>query len=106
MSSQLWNEQRLSRSRRLPVVIADIFDGAQNWSVREQQGFYDEISKSMEKMLILENESAWDAMSSMISPLLESYDSNDTKQAKRIVAKLESMIPNEVSKSPAVTREA
>jgi hypothetical protein len=39
-SSYLANEQRLSRSRRLPKVIADVFEATKNWSVWESRGIH------------------------------------------------------------------
>lgn len=56
-SPQLANEQRLSRNRRLPKVIADLFSAAQTWTQWEGRGFYEEILKTAETMLVSEGDS-------------------------------------------------
>jgi len=55
-SSPLANEQRLSRNRRLPKVVADLFSAAQTWTSWEARGFHEEILKTAEAMLISEGD--------------------------------------------------
>jgi hypothetical protein len=94
-SSPLANEQRLSRNRRLPKVIADVFDATSAWSSWERRGFHEEILKTTESMLIAEKMSARDALNASIAPLLEAHhNSNTTPSAPSIVA-MKKMIQNE-----------
>ncbi|EKG10383.1 Basic-leucine zipper (bZIP) transcription factor [Macrophomina phaseolina MS6] len=53
-SSLLAAEQRLSRNRRLPKVLAEVFHAAGAWSAWERRGFYEEILQSAESMLVAE----------------------------------------------------
>lgn len=53
-SSLLAAEQRLSRNRRLPKVLAEVFAAAGAWSAWERRGFYEEILQSAESMLVAE----------------------------------------------------
>lgn len=56
-SSYLAGEQHLSRSRRLPKLLADLFAAAQSWNAREQRGFHDEVLKTAEAILAAEERS-------------------------------------------------
>lgn len=56
-SSYLAGEQHLSRSRRLPKLLADLFAAAQSWNTREQRGFHDEVLKTAEAILGAEERS-------------------------------------------------
>lgn len=53
-TSPLVIEQHLSRNRRLPKVIADVFQATNNWTPWERCGFHEEILKTAESMLIPE----------------------------------------------------
>lgn len=50
-SSSLSSEQRLSRMRRLPGLIAALRDTSAGWTQWERQGYQDEILKSAESIL-------------------------------------------------------
>lgn len=54
-SSTLAMEQRLSRNRGLPNVIAELFRSAGCWSDWERRGFHEELLKTTEMMLITES---------------------------------------------------
>ncbi|XPS69777.1 hypothetical protein M3J09_002034 [Ascochyta lentis] len=54
-TSFLCNEQRLSRNRRLPGVIASLFCATTEWTPWERRGFQEEILKATEAMLISES---------------------------------------------------
>ncbi|KAL6903108.1 hypothetical protein GGI43DRAFT_401264, partial [Trichoderma evansii] len=69
-SSLLASEQRLSRNRRLPKVLAEIFHAAGNWSDLEQRGLREEILNQTESMLILEGNGAFDTLQASINHLL------------------------------------
>ncbi|GAM86519.1 hypothetical protein ANO11243_045330 [Dothideomycetidae sp. 11243] len=53
-SSPLFNDQRLSRNRRLPRVLAALRDAAQDWSEWERRGFQEEIIRAAEENLVKE----------------------------------------------------
>ena len=53
-SPDLSNEQRLSRMRRLPDLLAAVRDSSTRWTQRERQGYQDEILKSGENILSAE----------------------------------------------------
>lgn len=53
-TSLICNEQRLSRNRRLPTVLASVCDNATKWSSWERRGFQEEILKATEAMLLSE----------------------------------------------------
>ena len=53
-SSTMYNEQRLSRCRRLPAALSEIFDSSADWAPQEQQRFNDELIRMVETMLVAE----------------------------------------------------
>ena len=57
-SSPLAYEQRLSRTRRLPKVIADVCHTADQWDSRERRGLQEEIVKTTENLLSSEGDDA------------------------------------------------
>lgn len=52
--SILSNEQRLSRNRRLPGILAELREKSKGWTQWERQGYEDEILKSAESILVAE----------------------------------------------------
>lgn len=96
-SSQLSNEQRMSRKRRLPGVISDLVRSAEQWSTQERCGFDDELLKATEAMLISENNKANDAMQSGITELLDAVDNGTELPIAETLSKLRSTISNDVS---------
>lgn len=54
-SSTLAMEQRLSRNRGLPNVIAELFRSASCWSDWERRGFHEELLKTTESVLVSES---------------------------------------------------
>ncbi|RYP75283.1 hypothetical protein DL771_002503 [Monosporascus sp. 5C6A] len=70
-ASFLYNEQRLSRNRRLPGVVASVFCAATKWSAWESRGFHEEILKATEAMLISESEEAWSELQAEAARVLE-----------------------------------
>jgi hypothetical protein len=96
-SSPLANEQRLSRNRRLPKVIADLFCATKEWSTWERWGFHEEILKTTETMLISENSKARSAVDASIAPLLKAQNGTNTAHAEQAILVLKKKIPNEVS---------
>lgn len=97
-SLQLHNEQRQSRSRRLPALISELVLDAKHWSSKERQGFYDEISKATEDTLIAEMHDSKDSICNAVDPLFESYNGEDPLQASHILTALRLSVPNQVSR--------
>jgi hypothetical protein len=70
-ASFLCNEQRLSRNRRLPGVIASVFCATTKWSTWERRGFHEEILKATETMLISESLEAQSDLQTRVACVLE-----------------------------------
>lgn len=100
-SSPLANEQRLSRNRRLPKVIDDVFRATEGWSSWERRGFHEEILKTAESMLTSEGAGARSSLMSKITPLLESHDASNPAATAEALVNLKRSIQNEVSKPAA-----
>lgn len=97
-ASSLANEQRLSRNRRLPKVIADVFQATKGWSTWERRGFQEEILKTAESMLISEGAGARSSVMSKIEPLLDSHDPTNPDATADALINLKRSIQDEVSK--------
>ncbi|PKK47308.1 hypothetical protein CI102_9087 [Trichoderma harzianum] len=69
-ASQLFHEQRFSRHRRLPVVFADILEGARRWKPSERRGLGEEVLKEAEAVLIAEISQAWKALQPLTDTVL------------------------------------
>ncbi|RFU76198.1 bzip transcription factor, bzip-1 [Trichoderma arundinaceum] len=98
-ASPLANEQRLSRNRRLPKVIDDVFQATKQWSSWERRGFQEEILKTAESMLISEGAGARSSLMSKITPLLDSHDATNPVATAEALVNLKRSIQDEVSKS-------
>lgn len=98
-TSSLANEQRLSRNRRLPKVIDDVFRATKEWSSWERRGFQEEILKTAESMLISEGAGARSSLMTKIAPLLESHDATSPVATAEALVNLKRSIQDEVSKS-------
>nr|C5H883.1 RecName: Full=Transcription factor radR; AltName: Full=Radicicol biosynthesis cluster regulator [Floropilus chiversii]ACM42404.1 RadR putative transcriptional regulator [Floropilus chiversii] len=91
-SSRLASEQRLSRNRRLPRVIAEIFRAASHWSAWERGGMNQEVIKSAECLLISEGTAARNALEGSLSLLVDGGNgSGDASSVERLV---QNEIPN------------
>ncbi|KAL7934555.1 hypothetical protein V8C35DRAFT_31366 [Trichoderma chlorosporum] len=97
-SSPLANEQRLSRNRRLPKVIDDVFRATKGWSTWERRGFQEEILKTAESMLISESAGARSSIMAKIEPLLDSHDPTNPESTAEGLLNLKRSIQDEVSK--------
>ena len=97
-SSSLSNEQRLSRNRRLPKVLFELFQATSSWSEWERRGFQEEILKTAENMLSLEGDSARRSLEIKLTPLLDALDDeNNVAAAKRqSIHAMKLLIQNEV----------
>lgn len=92
-SSALANEQRLSRNRRLPKVLSDLFHAADGWTPWERRGFHEEILKTAESMLISEGGVAKHTLLTKLSPLLD----NQEACTPEIVNAMKRSVQNDVS---------
>ncbi|KAL7947433.1 hypothetical protein V8C42DRAFT_286087 [Trichoderma barbatum] len=102
-ASPLANEQRLSRNRRLPKVIDDVFRATKGWSTWERRGFQEEILKTAESMLISEGASARSSVMAKIAPLLDSYDTTNPEATAEALVNLKRSIQDELPNSWALT---
>ncbi|KAF7552265.1 hypothetical protein G7Z17_g4444 [Cylindrodendrum hubeiense] len=68
-SSPLAIEQRLSRNRGLPSVVADVFRDARRWSDWERRGFDEELLKTTERMLVSEGEDSRGSLEAILNLL-------------------------------------
>lgn len=94
--SFLCNEQRLSRNRRLPGVIASVFGAATKWSTWERRGFYEEILKATESMLISESLEAQDDLQMKAARVMEAPRSTLPRTASA-VSPLKKSVTSKVS---------
>lgn len=72
--SPLANTQRLSRNRRLPKVLMDLFEAAQKWTAWERRGFHEEILKNSGSMLTAEGCAARNSLLAKLSPMFDEQD--------------------------------
>ncbi|KAF6795318.1 hypothetical protein CSOJ01_13499 [Colletotrichum sojae] len=91
-SSPLANEQRLSRNRRLPRVVSDVYRRAGGWSSWERRGFYEEMLKIAEAMLASEGAAARASLAEGILPLADGGDRD--KVCLRIRRMVQEQVPN------------
>ena len=96
-ASFLCNEQRLSRNRRLPGVIASVFCAATKWSTWERRGFHEEILKATEAMLISESLEAQSDLQTRAARVLEAPRSTLPSVASE-VSPLKKSITSKVSR--------
>ncbi|KAF2624090.1 hypothetical protein BU25DRAFT_305328, partial [Macroventuria anomochaeta] len=94
-ASFLCNEQRLSRNRRFPGVIASLFCAAAKWTTWERRGFQEEILKATEAMLISESVEAHIDLQAKAVRALEAPRSS-LSSVKLIVSPLKNNITSKV----------
>ncbi|POR34499.1 Uncharacterized protein TPAR_05301 [Tolypocladium paradoxum] len=102
-TSPLANEQHLSRNRRLPKVISDVFQATDNWTHWERRGFQEEILKTAESMLISEGSGGRSSLLSQIRPLIETQDGAIPPNAGEVLLGMKKTIQNELPNSWALT---
>ncbi|PNY24618.1 Uncharacterized protein TCAP_05445 [Tolypocladium capitatum] len=96
-TSPLANEQHLSRSRRLPKVISDVFQATGSWTHWERRGFQEEIVKMAESVLVSEGSGVGvgSSLTSQIGPLIEARDGPVVAEALLGIKKsVQSDLPN------------
>ncbi|ESA42494.1 hypothetical protein NCU01074 [Neurospora crassa OR74A] len=96
-SSSLAVEQRLSRTRRLPKLFADVFSAAQQeWGAREQRPLFDEILRMSEGMLIGEARGVHSTLHASIGGLARSA-AKDHETGKSAVSGLKRLMEDNLS---------
>lgn len=94
--SPLASEQQLSRNRRLPKVLAEIFHAAGNWSDLEQRGLREEILSQTESMLILEGNGAFDTLQASMNHLLNAQIEVNSTSTTQTILSVKRTIRNQV----------
>ncbi|KAK1239002.1 hypothetical protein MKX08_006063 [Trichoderma sp. CBMAI-0020] len=101
-ASPLANEQRLSRNRRLPKVIDNVFQATTQWSAWERRGFQEEIFKTAESMLKSEAINAHSPLMAKITPLLDLHDLTNPASTAEAIVELKRSIQDELPNSWAL----
>jgi hypothetical protein len=70
-SSFIANEQRMSRTRRLPAVLSQLFSATTSWSEWERRGIDEEIIKITESLLLSETGACHSALDEKLLPLVD-----------------------------------
>jgi hypothetical protein len=100
-SSLLAYEQRLSRNRRLPKVIAEVSHAANQWTSWEKRGFQEEILKTSESILAAESNSVRNTLIPKIVLLMhERKFSADKSSISQVIPLMKKLVQNEVSDLP------
>lgn len=97
-SSPLADEQRLSRNRRLPHVISDVYGAAATgWSEWERKGLQDEILRTAESMITGEGCGARQSLGNQVNVVLEAQDNGNLAAADEAMRAMKRTIQEEVS---------
>ena len=97
-ASPLANEQRLSRNRRLPKVVADVGRAADMWTVWERRGFHEEMLKRAESMVMAESAGSSNQIMSLLTPLVDAQDGTiNTAPSQDAMVGMKRVVQNEVS---------
>ncbi|KAK2593237.1 hypothetical protein QQS21_009077 [Conoideocrella luteorostrata] len=83
--SPVAHEQRLSRNRRLPGVIAELYNNTEQWTHWERLGFHEEIMNISEKMLLAEGGCVRSALEATIAPFAEAQRAPDREALMGLV---------------------
>jgi hypothetical protein len=94
--SPMANEQRLSRNRRLPNVIANISKAANDWTAWERRGYQDEILKTSEAVVLSEAMEGHTNLGNILSPLFDPHNGINTAPAPETVLSVKKAIQNAV----------
>ncbi|KAK2755918.1 hypothetical protein FQN54_005714 [Arachnomyces sp. PD_36] len=92
-SSSIANEQRMSRNRRLPTVLEEIFSAANDWSEWERRGFFEEVVRMTESLLISEATASQSVLEEKLEPLINSC-ADDQTPSKSDLASMSRLIQN------------
>ncbi len=95
-SSPLSHEQRISRKRRLPKVVAEVLQAAANWSDREREGLQEEVLKQTESVLVAEGNKARDLLVTSFGPLNHAQNGSDTTSTVQVLLDAKKTIESEV----------
>ncbi|KAJ5087524.1 hypothetical protein N7456_011140 [Penicillium angulare] len=95
-SSSVAYEQRISRNRRLPSVISDIFQSANSWSEWERRGLQEEILKQTESMLVSEGGKTHMAFLSGVNTLADANNGVGVLSKEQATLEMKRTIQNEL----------
>lgn len=95
-SSSIANEQRMSRNRRLPTVFEEIFSAATDWSEWERRGFFEEVVRMTESLLISEANASQSVLEEKLEPLISACAENQMP-SKLDLTSISRLIQNNVS---------
>ncbi|RGP69665.1 basic-leucine zipper bzip transcription factor [Fusarium sporotrichioides] len=70
-SSSIARKQRMSRNRRLPTVISEIFSATNDWCEWARRGFYEEIVRMTESLMIFEANAAQSLLEDKLEHLVK-----------------------------------
>lgn len=96
-TSALANEQHMSRNSRLPKLISDVFQSANNWSHWERHCFHQEILKKAEVVLNIEALETCNSLAAQVGSLVESPDGMTADNMPEVIESLKRTIQHEVS---------
>lgn len=97
-TSPLATQQRLSRQRRLPRVLADVFEASVQWKSSEQQALHEEFARIAQLLLAAEITQSHGVVKSGISHLLAQQRSAAGHDiTDQILVDIVQLIQNEVS---------
>jgi hypothetical protein len=100
-SSPLADEQRLSRNRRLPRVLSDVYGSAtSSWSEWERKGLQDQILRTAETILTDEGCDARQALGEKITTLIEAQDNGNETATAEAMASMKLTLQEEVRNHP------
>ena len=95
--SLLVNEQHLSRKRRLPQVISDIFQAASYWTNWERHGFYEEVLKAAESVLSAEAAASRESLLAKAMTLIDPASHSSAADKANSIRELKTFTQNNVS---------
>ena len=95
-SSPLYNEQWLSRNRRLPQVLSEIFGSSTEWTSKERQGLNEEILKITESVLKNESNNVHGTLEDKLRSLSLDLNNSSAAPATQHILDLKGMVISEV----------
>ncbi|KAK5988947.1 Transcription factor radR [Cladobotryum mycophilum] len=102
-ASPLAQEQEVSRTRRLPKVISNVFQARNQWNQWQRRGLEEEILKTAESMLLSEGANARASLMAGLTPLMEAYDHTDPAATAKMLHNLKLFIQTETPSSWVMT---
>jgi hypothetical protein len=101
-ASPMADEQSLSRKRRLPQMVADLYNATNQWSDWERQPFREEILKLSENMIASEAADTRQALMSKVNSLLEAQDQGNPAAVAEAMMAMKRIVKEELPNSWAM----